>query len=62
MSENRKWFSINSDALSFKVFLLVLVYSCVIVLFNPQTSSDRHCGAVWDGVVNGTADSTGACC
>ena len=58
MSENIKWFSINSDALYFIVLLLVLVYSCVIMLFNPCTSSDRGCGAVQDGMTDGTADST----
>jgi hypothetical protein len=42
----------------FIVLLLVLVYSCVIMLFNPHTSSDRGCGAARDGMVDGTADST----
>ena len=61
MLENRKWFSINSDALCFIVLLLVLVYSCVIMLFNPCTSSEWGCGAVRDGMADGTADSTAEC-
>ena len=58
MSDNRKWFSINSDALYFIVLLLVLFYSCVIMLFNPHTSSDRGCGAARNGMVDGMANST----
>jgi hypothetical protein len=61
MSENRKWFSNNSDALCFIVLLAVLVYSCDIMLFNPCTSYDSGCGALWYGLVDGTADSTAEC-